>query len=57
MIDGKALSKPKLREEFSKNAEEHYKVKLFDDEGFSRHTCKICGKSGPELSCQKSQDT
>ena len=45
MIDGKALSKPKLREEFSKNAEEHYKVKLFDDEGFSRHTCKICGKN------------
>ena len=45
MIDGKALSKPKLREEFSKKAQEHYKVKLFDEEGFSRHTCKICGKN------------
>ncbi len=45
MIDGKDISKPRLREEFAKNAKEHYKVQLFDDQGFSRHTCKICKKS------------
>ncbi len=39
------ISKDALRKEFAKNAKEYYKVKLFDDKGFSRHTCKICGKN------------
>ncbi len=39
------LSKQKLREDFSKKAEEYYKVELFQNEGFTRHTCRICGKN------------
>ncbi len=39
------LSKQKLREDFSKNPEEYYRVELFNREGFSRHTCRLCGKN------------
>lgn len=36
------LSKDLLKKEFSKNANEHYKVALFDKEGFTRKQCKVC---------------
>ncbi len=39
------LSKDSLRKKFSKNPSEYYKVALFDEEGFSRHLCRICGKN------------
>ncbi len=45
MLNIKELSKQKLREEFAKKANEHYSVGLFGEEGFSRHTCNICGKN------------
>ncbi|MHB1830659.1 MAG: alanine--tRNA ligase [Candidatus Micrarchaeaceae archaeon] len=40
-----SLSKDSLRKEFSKNPSEYYKVALFEEEGFSRHLCRICGKN------------
>ncbi|MEM3839177.1 MAG: alanine--tRNA ligase [Candidatus Micrarchaeaceae archaeon] len=38
------LSKERLREEFSKNANLYYKVNIFEEEGFTRKQCKICKK-------------
>ncbi|PIO06557.1 alanine--tRNA ligase [Candidatus Micrarchaeota archaeon CG08_land_8_20_14_0_20_59_11] len=37
-------SKDELRKEFSKDYKRHYEVPLFGKEGFSRFTCKKCGK-------------
>ncbi len=37
------LDKKHLRAEFAKTPDVYYKVALFEKEGFSRHTCKICG--------------
>ncbi|MDE1834630.1 MAG: alanine--tRNA ligase, partial [Candidatus Micrarchaeota archaeon] len=39
------LSKDSLRAEFAKKPNEYYKVKLFDEEGFVRHTCRVCKKN------------
>ena len=44
-MDTENLSKDLLRKEFAKHAEDYYKVELFEREGFSRHTCRICGKN------------
>ncbi len=44
-INVKEMSKDSLRREFAKNPNEYYKVALFDKEGFTRHTCKICAKN------------
>lgn len=44
-ISADNLSKDSLRKEFAKNANEYYKVELFKKEGFSRYTCRICGKN------------
>ncbi len=38
------LSKEKLREEFWKQPDKYYKVKLFEELGFERKRCKICGR-------------
>lgn len=43
-MDTKDLSKPALREEFSKNHKEYYSTKLFEEKGFKRQKCKVCGK-------------
>ena len=45
VLEGIKLDKKELRREFSKKPKEYYSVKIFEDEGFSRHTCRICGKS------------
>ncbi len=39
----KELSKKELRKEFAKDYKKHYVTKTFKEEGFGRHTCKICG--------------
>ncbi|MGC8675950.1 MAG: alanine--tRNA ligase [Candidatus Micrarchaeia archaeon] len=44
MAENNEMSKDKLREEFGKNYEKHYKVKLFEEEGFERKKCAICGR-------------
>jgi alanyl-tRNA synthetase len=44
-MDVKSLSKPALREEFSKNHKEYYSTKLFEEKGFVRQKCKVCGKN------------
>ncbi len=36
--------KDDLRKDFSKNFERHYKVELFEEEGFTRKACKKCGR-------------
>ncbi len=55
------LSKDILRQEFSKNADKYYKVRLFDKEGFTRRQCKICKKNfwsvGERDSCGDSSHT
>ena len=38
------LSKDGLREEFSKDFKKYYSTKLFEEEGFMRKRCKVCGK-------------
>lgn len=45
MLEGIKLDKDELRKEFSRNPEKYYSVKTFEEEGFSRHTCRICGKN------------
>lgn len=45
MLDPKNLSKDNLRLEFSKNHDKYYRVGLFDELGFGRNTCSICGKN------------
>ena len=40
-----SISKDSLRKEFSKEYEKYYQVDKFVEEGFSRHTCKICRKN------------
>lgn len=40
----KMLSKESLRKEFALNPEKYYNTKLFEEEGFERHKCRICGK-------------
>jgi len=42
-LDTKNLTKHALRAEFAKHAKEHYSTKLFEQKGFRRQTCKICG--------------
>jgi alanyl-tRNA synthetase len=36
-------NKADLRNEFSKDYSKYYSVKLFEDKGFKRHKCRICG--------------
>lgn len=43
-IDTKRISKDALRAEFSKNPHEYYSTKIFEQKGFKRQKCKICGK-------------
>ena len=43
-IDASNLSKKNLMETFSSKSSELYEVKLFEEEGFSRRKCKICGR-------------
>ncbi|MBI5036955.1 alanine--tRNA ligase [Candidatus Micrarchaeota archaeon] len=38
------LSKKKLKQTFANDYNTYYKVPLFENEGFERHTCKECGK-------------
>ncbi|MDE1823606.1 MAG: alanine--tRNA ligase, partial [Candidatus Micrarchaeota archaeon] len=38
------LDKDSLRAEFSKNPNEYYKVRLFDEQGYERRRCSACGK-------------
>ncbi|MEM0143358.1 MAG: alanine--tRNA ligase-related protein, partial [Candidatus Parvarchaeum sp.] len=38
------LNKDKLREDFSNNYKNYYSTKTFDEEGFIRKKCKLCGK-------------
>ncbi|MFH1285441.1 MAG: alanine--tRNA ligase [Candidatus Micrarchaeota archaeon] len=38
------LTKDSLREEFSKNSDKFYRVKLFEEEGFTRKQCPKCGR-------------
>lgn len=38
------LSKKSLVDTFRKDYQTHYRVPLFDEQGFSRYTCKACGK-------------
>lgn len=38
------LTKKSLVDTFRKDYQTHYRVPLFDEQGFSRYTCKICGK-------------
>lgn len=38
------LTKPALMREFQQQPEKHWKVPLFDQEGFSRRVCARCGK-------------
>ncbi len=55
------LTKETLRKEFSKNADQYYKVALFDREGFTRKQCKICKKyfwsAGKRDKCEDSSHT
>ena len=55
------LSKDALRAEFSKHADQYYKVALFDKEGFTRKQCRICKKNfwstGPRDTCEDSSHT
>ncbi len=44
MVEPEKMSKEKLSEEFSKNPEKYYKVKTFEEQGFERKRCKICGR-------------
>ncbi len=45
MFEKVALDKESLRKEFSKNYKDYYSTKLFDEMGFNRHTCRICGRN------------
>ncbi len=45
MVNTGELSKDSLRENFSKDYKRYYSTKLFDEMGFSRHRCRICGKN------------
>ena len=38
------MEKQSLLSLFSSNPDKYYKVKLFDEKGFTRQTCKLCGK-------------
>ena len=38
------VTKNEILNEFKKNPEKFWKVKIFDQEGFKRRVCKICGK-------------
>ncbi|MGC8629084.1 MAG: alanine--tRNA ligase [Candidatus Micrarchaeia archaeon] len=44
MVEPEKMSKEKLSEEFSRNPEKYYKVKIFEEQGFERKRCKICGR-------------
>jgi alanyl-tRNA synthetase len=45
MYGAEGISKEGLREEFSRKYEDYYKVRLFDEEGFTRKKCRLCGKN------------
>ena len=42
-VDPSKLSVPALRAEFGKNPKEYYSTELFEEKGFKRQRCKICG--------------
>ncbi len=44
MMEDFKPNKEYLREEFSKHYEKYYSTKLFDEKGFKRRKCKICGR-------------
>ncbi len=43
-IDGHKLSKGALLAEFGKSPKEYYATKIFEEKGFSRQKCSLCGK-------------
>ncbi len=45
MFSVSKLDKEEIRKEFAKDYKSYYSVKLFDDLGFKRRNCKICGKN------------
>lgn len=45
MLDESVLNKEDLRREFGSKYKEYYSTKLFEDEGFERRKCGICGKN------------
>lgn len=45
MLNLDKLDKNELRKEFGKDYKSYYSTEIFDDEGFKRRTCKICGKN------------
>ncbi|MDW0273372.1 MAG: hypothetical protein QN756_06510, partial [Nitrososphaeraceae archaeon] len=38
------MEKQSLLSLFSSNPDKYYKVSLFDEKGFKRQNCKLCGK-------------
>ncbi len=44
-VSPKNLSKKLLLEEFSKRSKEYYSTKIFEEKGFKRQKCGICGKN------------
>ncbi len=44
-MPSKEMSKDSLRKEFGNDYKNYYSVKLFEQEGFTRKKCKICGKN------------
>ena len=43
-IDPRHISKDALRAEFSKHSKEYYSTKIFEEKGFKRQKCSVCGK-------------
>ncbi len=43
-IDPKKISKPLLRSEFGRNPKDYYFTELFEEKGFIRQQCSVCGK-------------
>jgi alanyl-tRNA synthetase len=43
-MDPKRISKDALRAEFSKSPKEYYSTKIFEEKGFKRQKCSICGR-------------
>ncbi|MCL5675057.1 MAG: alanine--tRNA ligase [Candidatus Marsarchaeota archaeon] len=45
MLEMPKLNKEELRKEFSKDPKSYYSTKTFEEEGFTRKKCKVCGKN------------
>lgn len=48
------VSKQDILQEFQKNPEKYWKVSLFEEEGFKRYVCEVCGKGFWSLKPRKS---